>query len=166
MKHFLYNVAHPMAESGQPIFIPFGELDDYKENAKKIEEAFKAIENGEDFFDVAERYSEWMGNEKVGIYATKGEKIYTVENTVLNLEEGEYSRVLALDEGHAILMRLPMDTDYINEHFDDFVYQSATRRYNELLDNMALEMKITYTEYYDTLTMEMLKSSKEYYTGN
>ena len=25
MKHFLYNVAHPMAESGQPIFIPFGE---------------------------------------------------------------------------------------------------------------------------------------------
>ena len=25
MKHYLYNVAHPMAESGQPIFIPFGE---------------------------------------------------------------------------------------------------------------------------------------------
>ena len=148
------------------IFIPFGELDNYKENAKKIEEAFKAIENGEDFYDVAERYSEWMGNEKIGIYATKGEKIYTVENTVLNLEEGEYSRVLALDEGHAILMRLPMDTDYINEHFDEFVYQSATRRYNELLDNMALEMKITYTDYYNTLTMDMLTSSKEYYTGN
>ena len=147
------------------IFIPFGELDNYQENAKKIEEAFKALENGEDFYEVAERYSEWMGNEKIGIYATKGEKIYTIENTVLKLEENEYSRVLALDEGHAILMRLPMDSNYINEHFDDFVYQSGTRRYNELLDNMALEMKIEYTDYYDTLTMDMLTSSKEYFTG-
>ena len=25
MKHDLYNVAHPMAKSGQPIFIPYGE---------------------------------------------------------------------------------------------------------------------------------------------
>ena len=25
MKHDLYNVAHPMVESGQPIFIPYGE---------------------------------------------------------------------------------------------------------------------------------------------
>ena len=147
------------------IFIPFGELDNYQQNAKKIEDAFKALENGEDFYEVAERYSEWMGNEKVGIYATKGEKIYTLENTVLKLKEGEYSRVLALDEGHAILMRLPMDSDYINDHFDEFVYQSFTRRYNELLDNMALELKIEYTDYYETLTMEMLKSSKEYYTG-
>ena len=106
-----------------------------------------------------------MGNEKIGIYATKGEKIYAIENTVLELEENEYSRVLALDEGHAILMRLPMDTDYINDHFDEFVYQSATRRYNELLDSMALEMKIEYTDYYNTLTMDMLTSSKEYFTG-
>lgn len=147
------------------VFIPFGELDNYKENAKKIEAAFAELEGGADFYEVAEKYSEWMGNEKIGIYATKGEKIYTIENTVLKLEEGEYSRVLALDEGHAILMRLPMDSDYINEHFDDFVYQSGTRRYNELLDNMALEMKITYTDYYNTLTMDMLTSSKEYYTG-
>lgn len=147
------------------IFIPFGELDNYQQNAKKIEDAFKELESGADFYEVAEKYSEWMGNEKIGIYATKGEKIYTIENTVLKLEEGEYSRVLALDEGHAILMRLPMDTDYINSHFDEFVYQSGTRRYNELLDNMASELKIEYTDYYDTLTMDMLKSSKEYYTG-
>jgi len=147
------------------IFIPFGELDNYKENAKKIEEAFNALENGGDFYELAEKYSEWMGNEKIGIYATKGEKIYTIENTVLNLKEGEYSRVLALDEGHAILMRLPMDTDYINDHFDEFVYQSGTRRYNELLDKLALEAEVEYTEYYGTLTMEMLTSSKEYFTG-
>ena len=147
------------------IFIPFGELDNYQVNAKKIEDAFKALENGEDFYEVAERYSEWTGNEKVGIYATEGEKLYVIENTVMNLQEGEYSRVLALDEGHAILMRLPMDTDYINNHFDDFVYQSATRRYNELLDKMALEMDVQYTDYYDTLTMDILTSSKEYFMG-
>lgn len=147
------------------IFIPFGELDNYKDNAKKIEDAFNALERGADFYDVADRYSEWTGNTKVGIYATKGEKIYTLENTALKLKEGEYSRVLALDEGHAIIMRLPMDEDYINNHFDDFVYQSFTRRYNEMLDNMALEMKVEYTDYYDTLTMDMITSSKEYFTG-
>ena len=60
---------------------------------------------------------------------------------------------------------IPMDEEYINNHFDDFVYQSFTRRYNEMLDNMALEMKVEYTDLYDTLTMDELTSSKEYFTG-
>lgn len=147
------------------IFVSFDEGENYLDNAQKIADAYAELEDGKDFYEVARKYSEWTGNEKIGIYATKGEKVYTIENTALSLAEGEYSKVLAMAEGHAILMRLPFDTNYINENFDDFVYQSATRRYNELLDNMALEMEIEYTDYYDTLTMEILTDSKAYFMG-
>ena len=146
------------------IFVPFDEADNYADNAKKIEKALKALENGEDFYDVAEEYSEWMGNEKIGIYAAKGEKIALLEETALKLEEGEHSRILAMEEGHAILMRLPMDESYINSNFSDFVYQSATRRYNELLDRLGTEAKVELTKYYESLTMEEIVSSKGYYT--
>ena len=148
------------------IFIPFDENDNYLDNAKKIEEAHKALESGKDFYETADKYSEWMGNEKIGIYAAKGEKIPLLEETALKLENGEYSRVLAMEEGHAILMRLPLDDDYINSNFDDFVYQSATRRYNILLDELAEEAEVEFTKYYETLTMEIIISSKDYYTDN
>ncbi|MBQ9117302.1 MAG: SurA N-terminal domain-containing protein [Clostridia bacterium] len=145
------------------IFIPFDENDNYTTNGDKAMEAFEALEDGEDFYAVAEKYSEWTGNEKNGIYATKGEKLALIEDTVLGLDYGEYSRVLATTEGHAIVMRLQMDEDYINDNFDKFVFQSATRRYNELLDNMAEEMEVEYTKYYDTLTMDILTSNDGYF---
>ena len=53
LKTPLYNVAHPLAESGKPIFIPFGELDNYQSNAKKMDEAYAALESGEDFYQSA-----------------------------------------------------------------------------------------------------------------
>ncbi|MBR2459650.1 MAG: peptidylprolyl isomerase [Clostridia bacterium] len=146
------------------IFISFDEKDNYTANGEKAQDALGALEDGEDFYEVAREFSEWTGNEKIGIYATKGEKLPIIEEAVLGLEEGEHSRILATDEGHAIVMRLPMDEDYINNNFDNFVYQSATRRYNELLDKMAKEMKVEYTDYYDTLTMDILTSNKGYFT--
>ena len=39
MKHFLYNVAHPMAESGQPIFIPFGEWNYDGQSRQRLDRA-------------------------------------------------------------------------------------------------------------------------------
>lgn len=148
------------------IFIPFDEKDNYLDNAKKADDAFAELEAGGDFYAVADKYSEWTGNETVGIYAAKGEKLELLEETALELEIGEYSRVLAMGEGHAILMRLPMDEKYINDHFDDFVYQSATRRYNIMLDELAKQAEVKYTDYYDTLTMDILKNSKEYFVGS
>ena len=112
--------------------------------------------------EVAKKYSDWKGNATIGIYATKGEKVKLLEDAALKLKEGEYSRVLAFDEGHAILMRLPMDQSYINSNFDDFIYQSATRRYNELMEEIAAELEVEYTDYYYTLTMDALTSNKGY----
>ena len=144
------------------IFIPFEEGDNYSSNGAYAKEALEKLDRGEDFYEVAKKYSDWKGNATIGIYATKGEKVKLLEDAALKLKEGEYSRVLAFDEGHAILMRLPMDQSYINSNFDDFIYQSATRRYNELMEEIAAELEVEYTDYYYTLTMDALTSNKGY----
>lgn len=144
------------------IFIPFGENDNYGENRKIIDEAHAKLESGEDFYKVADEYSEWTGKTEVGIYATLTEKIALIEETVLALEIGEYSRVLALEEGHAIMMRLRMDGEYINDHYETFVRQSATRRYHELIERMASEMEIKYKDYYESLTHKQIISTEGY----
>lgn len=146
------------------IYIPFEANDNYLVNAEEAQKAYEALEGGEDFYKVAEKYSDWTGNTKTGIYAIIGEKVQLIEDTALSLKEGEYSKVLAFGEGHAILMRLPMDDSYINSHFDEFVYQSASKQYSELIEKTASEFKVKYTAYYDELTMDKLKSNKGYIT--
>lgn len=140
------------------ILIPFSQGDIYSENRAKIDMAYSELEAGKDFYDVAEKYSEWTKNTKIGICATIGEKDVDIEKAALELKYGEYSSVIANDEGHCILMRLEIDKEYINSNYDDLVYQSLTRRYNEYVASFASELPITYKSYYDTLTHEMLTS--------
>lgn len=138
------------------IYIPFEAGDNYADNRAKIDEAYALLEKGEDFYAVAEKYSEWTGNVKNGIYATIGEKLELIEETALSLEYGEYSRVLATTEGHCILLRLEMDMEDVAENFENIKYQYCTRRYNEVLAELAKTLEIEYKDYYYSLTYEML----------
>lgn len=140
------------------IYIPFSQGDVYSENRAKIDRAYSELETGADFYTVAEKYSEWSGSAEKGVCATLGQKLEAIEKAALELEYGKYSSVIETDEGHCIIMRLEIDEAYINSNFETLVYDSATRRYNELLSKTANELQITYKGYYDELTHEMLTS--------
>lgn len=146
------------------IFVEFREGDNYVENGEEIEKAYNALRNGADFYKVAEEYSDWNVHVETGVYSTKGEKLLIIEKTALSLEVGEYSEVVKSTEGHHIIMRLPMDRDYVVKHLNQLEEASYTRRYHEVIDAYAEKAEVKYNKYYDTLTHDTL-ISYQLYTG-
>ena len=138
------------------IFIPFNEGSNYNENKASIEEALAKLNAGESFDSVAEKYSHWTVDFRVGVYTTRGVKLEMIEKTALSLEIGQYSDVIFTSEGHHIIKRLPLEEDHINKNYDTMLLESATRRYNEFIDKEAKSLTVTYTDYYNELSHGML----------
>ncbi|MBQ9949905.1 MAG: peptidylprolyl isomerase [Clostridia bacterium] len=89
----------------------------YKDEKKKIDKAYKALENGEDFVDVMNEYTEADEYKEGGVFAEKGRLIsseYTSESDWLTavkrefaeLKIGEYSEVFMADDGYHIIYRI------------------------------------------------------------
>lgn len=143
------------------ILIKFDQNDLSLENRADIEAALAEINAGKDFYEVAEEYSEWLVNAEKGEYSTAGKTIIEVEEAIKELEIGEMSGIIESDVGLHILMRLPLDRDYVDSNYDLFVTDSATRRYHEYLDKIANELTLEYTEYGKTLTFDVLTRREE-----
>ena len=138
------------------IFIEFGEGDNYVINGEKMNEAYLLLKSGEDFVEVAKRYSEWNVNSEKGVYATEGEKLWIIEKTALELEVGEYSQVVKSTEGHHIIKRLPLEESYVDKNLDELEVASFTRRYHEYIDSLSKDAEVVYNKYYETISHEML----------
>ena len=143
------------------ILIRFDQGDFSLENRADIEAALAEINEGADFYAVAEKYSEWMVDAEKGEYSTEGKTIIDVEEAIAKLEVGEISDIIESEVGLHILMRLPLDEEYIDANYDLFVTDSATRRYHEHLDKVAKELTIEYTEYGKSLTFDILTKREE-----
>ena len=138
------------------IFIEFGEGDNYVINGEKMNEAYQLLKSGEDFVEVAKRYSDWNVNSEKGAYATVGEKLWIIEKTALDLEIGEYSEVVRSTEGHHIIKRLPLEESYVDKNLDEFETASFTRRYHEYIESLSKDAEVSYNKYYETISHEML----------
>lgn len=143
------------------ILIRFDQGDLSLENRADIEAALAEINGGADFYEVAETYSEWLVNAQKGEYSTEGKTIIEVEEAIKELEIGEMSGIIESEVGLHILVRLPLDEEYIDDNYDLFVTDSATRRYHEHLDKIANELALEYTEYGKTLTFDILTKREE-----
>ncbi len=138
------------------IFIPFEEGSDYGENQELINSALAELKSGKSFDEVAEKYSRWTVDFRIGVYSTPGEKLQMIEDTALSLDIGEYSDVIFTSEGHHIIKRLPIEDDYIDKNLDTLLTVSATRRYNEFIDKEAATLNVEYKDYYNDITHAML----------
>ncbi len=143
------------------IFIEFDENDVWSENRAEIDEALAKINGGADFYDVAKEYSEWTADVEKGQWGTAGQLLVEIEKAVGGLEVGEMSGVIESDIGHHIILRLPIDDDYISANIDDMTVDSASRRYNEYIEKTAKELTVEYTEYGNSLTFDLLTSKEE-----
>ena len=115
-------------------------------------EAYALLCGGASFTSVAKDYSEWNKDHAQGVYATLGEKEKILEDTVLDLEVGQFSEVVASTEGYHIFKRLPIDGEYVNENVDIFEEQYFARRYLEFLDAKSEDVKIEYAKYFDSIS--------------
>jgi hypothetical protein len=119
-------------------------------------EAYALLCGGASFTSVAKDYSEWNKDHAQGVYATLGEKEEILENTVLDLEVGEFSEVVASTEGYHIFKRLPIDEEYVTENTELFEEQYFARRYLEFLEAKSKDVKVEYAKYFDSISFSEL----------
>ncbi len=134
-----------------------------KNKAEKLEKANEVLEkaqNGEDFVELVKTYcddSDMVGIAKDGRYYTIGQIIESVENEVEKLDENEISGVIELNEGYFIIQRLPLEEEYVNKHFGEFVEMYVARVFNEMVTELEKTVTVKTSKLWDNLKITDVK---------
>lgn len=132
-----------------------------KAEAKKLaDEVLSKAKNGEDFESLIKEYGWDPGME------TSPEGYYVNENTsfveefkkaAFELKENEISGLVENDSyGWFIIKRLPVDMDYVEENLDTLRDEYDTPRIQELYQETADKMEITYGEIFEKITADSI----------
>ncbi|MBQ8910964.1 MAG: peptidylprolyl isomerase [Clostridia bacterium] len=117
-----------------------------------LEKVLAALEEGEDFYTLAERYS--GDTLKEVRYFTTGEMQAYFEDTVKGLQIGQISAPVESDMGTHIIKREAITKDYIEKNLEAFRDTDLVRIYNEMLAEEAMGLEIVYTEDYTGIIRE------------
>ena len=120
-------------------------------NATDPQTVYEKLQNGEDFYKLAEYYSV---DSKEPRYFTDGEMVEEFEEAVKSLKVGEYSKPVKSALGTHIILRLPLDEEYIENNLDAFRDTDTVRIYNEMLKAEGDSLEIVYEERYEGLILD------------
>lgn len=132
------------------ILFTFKNDDEAKTKLEKAESVLERLKNGEDFEELKEKFSEdtaLKGNTN-GYYFTHGEFKNEFEYTAFKLKEGEISDVVLSDVGLHIIKRLPLEENYVNDHYEQLRKQYITSLYYDLIETTAKGLTVEYREGY------------------
>lgn len=135
--------------------------DDLVVNYQLAQELHDRAVCGEDFDALIREYNEdpGMSGDTVGYYFTHGQLLKKFEDAAYALEIGGISDVIMTENGYHIIKRLPLDDDYINEHFEELRILYKVRMFNVMADEKAQELEVRYLKRFDALTDESLRTS-------
>ena len=128
------------------ILFTFEKLGGEKEAEAEAEKALAELQAGADFTEVARKYSCDTSDPETGYYFTHGQMLEEFENTAFSLKEGERSDIIKSDYGFHIIKRLPLDPDYIDEHFESLRELYKNRCFNEILEEKINGLKVEVSE--------------------
>ena len=134
--------------------------DGSTEKKDKIAEYASAIENRDDLITYINLYSEdvTMKNNSNGLYLTLGQGDDTLFLAASELEVGEISPVIEGDMGYYIVLRQPIDIDYITENVDSFIASYQEQRIGELLEEESADSVIDFnSKIYDKISVETME---------
>lgn len=116
------------------------------EKKDKIAEYASLIGNKDDLITYINIYSEdvTMKNNSNGLYLTLGDGDDTLFYAASELEVGEISPVIEGDMGYYIVLRQPVDVDYITENAESFIVSYQERKIGELLEAESADSVIEY----------------------
>lgn len=128
-----------------------------EERAKTMRQHIREAGDSEEFFDeLMNEFSEDGRDEEGNLYypngyglVTAGQMVPEFENGALALEEGEVSDPIATAYGYHIIMRIPVDTEQLNE----LAEASCTTDYKfqKITEEWVTNAKVTTTTAYDEL---------------
>ena len=88
-----------------------------------------------------------------GYYFTRGEYFTAYEDSAYALEIGEYSDVVASQDGFYIIQRLELENDYINQIFETLKSQYHTSYVNGMIEDIKEEIEFTFNDYGKSLDL-------------
>ena len=138
------------------ILFTFANEEEEKTALDSANAVLEKLKNGEDFETLKEEHSDdtdLKGNTD-GYYFTKGEFKNEFEDTAFSLNEGEISGVVKSDVGYHIIKRLPIEEDYVNDHFEELRTQYKTALYYKLVDEEAGKLTPEYKKEYTNIQLD------------
>jgi hypothetical protein len=130
------------------------------EKKEKAESILEKAQNGEDFVSLIKDYCDdptMVSDAKDGSYYTVGQFLESVEKEIEKLSENQISGVIELSMGFFIFQRLPLEDEYIEANFSDFVDMYTARVFNEMLSELEETIKIKTSDIWDDLKITDIK---------
>ena len=95
-------------------------------------------------------YYDLLGN---GYYFTRGETEKAYEDAAFALNEYQVSSVVESFDGYYIIMRLPKDETYVNDHFQQLKEKTYYVKLNTMVDQRLASMSLEMTSYGESLDL-------------
>lgn len=142
--------------AAKQILIRNDEGDDTEKNKTLAEDILLKLRNGADFDALIKEYSEdSSANDDYVYYFTRGQMLSAFEEAVEETEEGKLcQRVVYSEAGYHIVMRLPLDNEYTDTHYEELRRAYKARCFNEIRDEMAESFAVEKANDFDTLKFD------------
>lgn len=131
---------------------------DPEEKKALAEELLERAKSGEDFDALVQEYGEDPGmvDNTDGYYFTTGEMVQEFEDAAFALPVNGISDLVETTYGWHIIKRLPMEDSYIEANLSTFQSQLGSQKFNELIEQTADSLEVSYSEQYDLITTQSL----------
>ena len=142
--------------AAKQILIRNDEGDDVNENKELAETILGRLLNGEDFDTLISEYSEDTSAKENYVYHfTHGQMLSAFEEAVEKTPVNELcSHVVASEAGYHIIMRLPLDEEYVNKNYEDLRTAYKARCFNDIRQELADSFAIEESEGFDELKFD------------
>lgn len=142
--------------AAKQIFIRNDEGDDIEKNRELADSVFAKAINGEDFDSLITEYSEdSSANDNYVYHFTHGQMLLAFEEAVEKTEVGQICSHVAVSEaGYHIIMRLELDEEYIDSHFEELRDAFKARRFNEIRQELAESLAWEESEGFEELDFD------------
>ena len=117
-----------------------------EETAKNI---IKKLSNGTSFDDLSNEHNIDPGATPSGYTFTAGEMVPEFEEASFNLKENQYTQTpVKSTYGYHVILRLPLDTVWIEGNKSTVISNLAASETNSVLDKILSETKVNFTDNY------------------
>jgi parvulin-like peptidyl-prolyl isomerase len=133
------------------------EAETHEEELAKATEVMEKAKAGEDFDELIAEYNEDPGmiTNPDGYYFVEGEMVDEFYEGTLNLKENEISEPIATDYGYHVILRLPVEEDYVNQYLLDnirsLLSDEQLQEYSDLVTAEVENLSIEYSDVYDDI---------------
>lgn len=139
---------------------PVQDQEDVADQAQRIyDEIMEAEDPVAKFGEMQKQYDEDADGqaEHDGYTFPEGQMVEEFYTTALALDVDEISQPVRTQYGYHIILRKPLDEDYIAEHKSELISQKVTDITNEYLEGLMAEMTVTTGEYYDDVGLNNIQ---------